>query len=43
MAFPKNVGNWLHKKCYKLKVDIWLEVGLYVVKENAKLLYLYLL
>ena len=28
MAFLKNVGNSLHKKCWKLKVDIWLEVGL---------------
>ena len=23
----KNVGNSLHKKCLKSKVDIWLEVG----------------
>ena len=28
IAFLKNIGNSLHKKCYKIKVDIWLEVGL---------------
>ena len=31
MAFLKNVGNSLHKKCYKLKVDILLGVGLYAL------------
>ena len=37
IAFLKNVGNSLHKKCYKLKVDIWLELDLYGTMNAIKL------